>query len=85
MAGIIKTAKAVGREAGRAFGSLRAPRARKGSPSLGFALVPDQLNPRVVRKKPRKAGRTRILFTKSGKPVSVRNAPAVRRLRKRRR
>jgi len=38
---------------------------------------------RITRSPPRKAGKGRVLFTASGKPVSVRNAPTVRRRRKR--
>ncbi len=46
-----------------------------------------QAPPRGVirRKVPRKAARGRVLFNAQGRPVSVRNAPAVRRARRRRR
>lgn len=46
-----------------------------------------QAPPRGVirRKVPRKAARGRVLFDQFGRPVSVRNAPAVRRARRRRR
>ena len=46
-----------------------------------------QAPPRGVirRKVPRKAARGRVLFDAQGRPVSVRNAPAVRRARRRRR
>ena len=65
--------------------NVRAPRSVGGQAPLAFALVQQPISPRVVRKQPRVAARGRVLFTRSGKPVSVRNAPNVRRLRKRRR
>ncbi len=40
---------------------------------------------RVSRKKPRKAAPGRTFFNSRGLPVSVRNAPNVRRLRRKRR
>ena len=40
---------------------------------------------RVNRKRPRRAAKGRTLFDSRGLPVSVRNAPNVRRLRKSRR
>ena len=38
----------------------------------------------VLRKKPRKAGPGLVFFNKEGLPISVRNAPNARRIRKQR-
>lgn len=68
---------------------MRAPSAR-GTPitrqSLGTMITGAGTEARspVVRRKPRVAARGRTLFDAQGRPVSVRNAPAVRRARKRR-
>jgi len=83
MAGIRESARAVAKEAGRLIRLARRPPVRKDSPSLGFALMPTDLNPRIVRKRPRKAAPGRILFDAQGRVISVRNAPTVRRLRRR--
>ena len=37
---------------------------------------------RVFRKKPRRAGKGRVFFDKSGRTVSVSNAPNIRRIRR---
>lgn len=59
---------------------VRAPQRVGGQPALAFAV-----HPVIVRAQPRTAARGKVLFDSLGRPVSVRNAPSVRRLKKRRR
>lgn len=37
---------------------------------------------KVLRRKPRRAAPGMVLFNRQGMPVSVRNAPSIRRIRK---
>jgi len=88
MAGKKRERRTLFQEVGTAFkpfvSSLRAPARVAGQPPLGFAVVPP-LNPRVVRKKPRMARKGEVLFDREGRAVSIRNAPNIRRLRKKKR
>ena len=56
----------------------------KSQPPLAFAVAP-QISPGIIRTTPRTARKGETLFDAEGRPVSVRNAPRIRRLRKRRR
>ena len=80
--------KEVGQELGQAFSKskeflrkrVRQPPRASGQPPLAFTVTPQ-----FIRETPRTAGKGRVLFDQFGRPVSVRNAPSVRRLKKRRR
>lgn len=74
----------------RKFKAVARPR---GAPTGGFGqrFIQAQQSffppPRGVirRKKPRKAARGKVFFDQFGRPIAIRNAPAIRRARKRRR
>ena len=78
----------VGMELGQAFSKskeflrkrVRAPQRVMGQPALAFAVTPS-----IIRERPRVAARGVVLFDQFGRPVSVRNAPSVRRLKRKRR
>ena len=58
---------------------VRQPQRISGQPPLAFAVTPQ-----FIRETPRTAGKGRVLFDHFGRPISIRNAPTVRRLKKRR-
>ena len=40
---------------------------------------------KIIRRRPRIAGKGRVLFDKFGRTIAIRNAPNIRRLKKQRR
>lgn len=59
---------------------IRSPPRIGGQPALAFAVTPS-----IIRERPRVAAKGEVLFDQFGRPVSVRNAPSVRRLKRKRR
>lgn len=92
MAKLRRVIKEVGQELGQAIRgakrfvkkNVRKPKRIAGQPPLGFALVPENIGVGIVRDKPRMAAKNEVLFDRFGRPVSVRNAPSVRRAKRRR-
>ena len=37
---------------------------------------------KIIRKKPRIAGKNRVFFDRFGRPISIRNAPSARKIRR---
>ena len=71
------------REGGRFLRrNVRAPARIAGQPPLAFAVVPT-ISPGINRQQPRMARKGEALFNAEGMPVSVRNAPGVRRAKRR--
>ena len=68
---------------GRSFirKNVRAPATTPGQPPLAFAVVPI-ISPGINRERPRIARKGEALFNAEGMPVSVRNAPGVRRAKR---
>lgn len=67
-----RVAEAKARPSGGGWGGMFTQRSGPQAPPRGV----------IRRKVPRKAARGRVLFDAQGRPVSVRNAPAVRRARR---
>lgn len=84
-----RVVKEVGSELGQAFRqgrsflkkNVRAPARTAGLPPLAFAVVPT-ISPGINRSPPRMARKGEALFNAEGMPVSVRNAPGVRKARR---
>lgn len=55
-----------------------------GSPILEEFRMPGPMDSMFVREEPRTAGRGRVFFDEFGRPLSIRNAPNVRRIKKKR-
>jgi len=82
-------AREVGRDLGTAFRqgrtfvrkNVRAPVRIAGQPPLAFAVAPP-ISMGINREQPRMARKGEALFNAEGMPVSVRNAPGVRRAKR---